>query len=784
MLVCGTLALAVPAQAQVVIDLARQRPGTTNTYAVVPGVKAVRVVNMVPIKRSYDVLVKFETIPIPALPSMQIPWIGKPGAEANLADPCDAVKSGAAALNAVDEEEAVAPIASALTTAVNSGRCTDPVPMDAARTLLARTTVDVPFDTRAGQQWTIVVSRTGGDRVWTAVVTTEPRGRWVTTYGFTFAPDRDETYFARPKDGGTFTVAAQREPRGLVAIPSVFFSWLSTKSAGRNLTFAPIAGIGVAKERPAVVGGLGITFNHNIGMVLGVSAYAQRRLHGRYAPDEEIAENLSESQLHVSEMRPAFTVSATYRFGSSPFESQDPPPAAAPAAAKAAPAPSPAAGAAKPSADATPRGAAETRASEFRLAYSQSGALAPSDAAALEMVDASLQGATDVFVISHGWWNNKESAECRYRLLIDDLRRRAPAGVVPVFIGIYWPSALFPLEKGDCESGTAPTREAMAGGTFDGQIRRWAIEAFPVAADRPAFGANLEQLIRLLSRENLGEKVSEAELTNIAAILMSWQDEGAAREADGPESSIFQLTPAAAVRSWRQNPAGKAEAFLSRGSLDFANAFTFWMMKQRAGVVGANGVFQLVKRIREKGGERLRIHLIGHSFGGKLVSGAAAGPAGAAPNIVDSVFLLQGAFSHFAFSSAGEIARLGVSTKAPGVYARLLARAPSQGLRGALVAMFSAQDTQNRFLYPLGVALANDFLEANVPRFGSVGTNGVQGPSATLVTLKSERVSSKVSAGLPRVLNVNATDVVRGHSDVVHAEVIDMIWDTVAAGMR
>ena len=53
-------------------------------------------------------------------------------------------------------------------------------------------------------------------------------------------------------------------------------------------------------------------------------------------------------------------------------------------------------------------------------------------------------------------------------------------------------------------------------------------------------------------------------------------------------------------------------------------------MKDRAGDVGrggVNGVLRDMKKVRPD----LRLHLVGHSFGGRLVTAAADGPAGQPP---------------------------------------------------------------------------------------------------------------------------------------------------------
>jgi hypothetical protein len=75
-------------------------------------------------------------------------------------------------------------------------------------------------------------------------------------------------------------------------------------------------------------------------------------------------------------------------------------------------------------------------------------------------------------------------------------------------------------------------------------------------------------------------------------------------------------------------------------------------MKKRAGVVGQAGLGKLVARLSAND-PALRVHLLGHSFGARLVSFSLAGlpesmTGPASP--VKSLFLLQGAFSHHSFA--------------------------------------------------------------------------------------------------------------------------------------
>ena len=83
---------------------------------------------------------------------------------------------------------------------------------------------------------------------------------------------------------------------------------------------------------------------------------------------------------------------------------------------------------------------------------------------------------------------------------------------------------------------------------------------------------------------------------------------------------------------------------------------TYYQMKNRAGDIGLGGAHDALQRIRGQrpadGPLALRIHLAGHSFGCRLVTAAAAGAPGSAPLPVNSLTLLQAAFSHYAFAVA------------------------------------------------------------------------------------------------------------------------------------
>jgi pimeloyl-ACP methyl ester carboxylesterase len=96
---------------------------------------------------------------------------------------------------------------------------------------------------------------------------------------------------------------------------------------------------------------------------------------------------------------------------------------------------------------------------------------------------------------------------------------------------------------------------------------------------------------------------------------------------------------------FRRNAAG----LLSAG----VEATSYYLMKERAAEVGAGGVAPLVRMLKQVSPET-EVHLAGHSFGARLATAAVMAlgqDSGAA--LVDTMMLLQAAFSQFAFSPGG-----------------------------------------------------------------------------------------------------------------------------------
>jgi hypothetical protein len=284
----------------------------------------------------------------------------------------------------------------------------------------------------------------------------------------------------------------------------------------------------------------------------------------------------------------------------------------------------------------------------------------------------------------------------------------------------------------------------------------------------------------LLERERTAA-LPDADADALTEIFVRWRtaSDGANASGEGSEPGAFSGSATEIADRWRTRPEARAELSLPDLSpkkwLNFGNAFTFWTMKERAGTVGAMGLYEVVKALQPLRSRNVRVHLIGHSFGGKVVTASLTG-TGAAANHADTLVILQGAFSQFAFATRDEIRAAGVSVDQGGLYRDVLA---SRLVSSPIVATYSSSDLPNRLLYPAGVALVNDVTEAaRAPRYGSLGAQGIRGASSMPLTLTVQKLADLEAPAL-RAVSVDASGVILGHSDLIKPQVFRLIWDAV-----
>jgi hypothetical protein len=219
---------------------------------------------------------------------------------------------------------------------------------------------------------------------------------------------------------------------------------------------------------------------------------------------------------------------------------------------------------------------------------------------------------------------------------------------------------------------------------------------------------------------------------------------------------------------------GSAFAGMRAGARNALNLATYWTMKRRAGDTGRRGLAPVLRQLRADADD-LRLHLVGHSFGGRLVAAAALGEDDGDPALpVESLTLLQAAFSHNGF---GERVHRGRD----GYFVEVLRQ---QRVRGPIVVTHTHNDRANRWAYPMASRLSRD-RTANFGTagddFGAIGSNGAQ--RAAIATFDTMLGPDGVYADLGpgQLRNLRADAFISDHGDVKGVEVAHLVVSVVAA---
>jgi len=154
----------------------------------------------------------------------------------------------------------------------------------------------------------------------------------------------------------------------------------------------------------------------------------------------------------------------------------------------------------------------------------------------------------------------------------------------------------------------------------------------------------------------------------------------------------------------------------------FLNQTTYYEMKKRAGIVGGKLGGEVIPAL--KTARPTRLHLVGHSFGARLVTAAAAALPKPLPGFeFFSLTLLQGAFSHNALAEK-------IGGGQSGAFWRVIGR-PS----GPIAITHTHNDRACTFWYAVASRFARDVAAAigdKNDKYGAMGANGAQKLAAAL----------------------------------------------------
>lgn len=394
--------------------------------------------------------------------------------------------------------------------------------------------------------------------------------------------------------------------------------------------------------------------------------------------------------------------------------------------------------------------------------------------ATLDLLVEATAAATDVFLFSHGWNNDWQAATSAYDsfaahyVQLRQARWDPPArAYAPVLVGVFWPSAIlvWPDER-------APD---IAGGNDDVAAGRQARDEVAVLAA----GMTADQATRfyqLSERDGLTESEGRELAALLAPLLAAGPDElgpvaaPSAEELMGVWSEVGRRLhggDSAQAGGFIHDAAHGGAAPQAAGFFDWLKprdiirATTVLMMKDRAGRVGGAGVATMLRLIIGSSADS-RVHMIGHSYGGKVVLSALAN--GEEPSRqVESVLLLQPAMSALCFAQT-------VPGAGEGGYRRALSRS-----RQPVMTTFTSNDFPLTKVFHWAARRPSDLGEALIAGlpippslYAALGGYGPQGVDAQveIVTAKLAPDRYDVRPAGKRLIAIQADAVISGHGDV------------------
>ncbi|HEY4272438.1 MAG TPA: hypothetical protein VGM65_10565 [Candidatus Udaeobacter sp.] len=380
------------------------------------------------------------------------------------------------------------------------------------------------------------------------------------------------------------------------------------------------------------------------------------------------------------------------------------------------------------------------------------------DGAALNKQEVILPaGTTDVIVVSHGWNNTDEQAERLYTDLFANFAAVASdqlqKGKIAI-VGVIWPSKKF-TDVVDA----AVAEQARGGGAGFGTSSAAADETIKAKLDVIATMFDKKATKKITAAKKQIAKL-ESDLDarrKFVDELRSLLDESAAHEEDN-SALFFKLDGSVMLEKLKMptpmvssegggggaaslgahpttTPAGGAAGLgdvfsgIKAGAIRFLNYMAYYEMKKLAGTVGQKGVGPMLDRLAD---HTQRIHLVGHSFGGRVVTAAAAAST---TDKLQSMSLLQTAFSHNGFSKSMN-----------GFFRSVVDK---RRVKGPILVTYTPNDRAVGIAYPVASRLsgtvASAFGDAN-DKFGGLGRNGAQKMEA-----------GEVVPGVDRLLAVGGT---------------------------
>ncbi len=374
-------------------------------------------------------------------------------------------------------------------------------------------------------------------------------------------------------------------------------------------------------------------------------------------------------------------------------------------------------------------------------------------------------GATDLFFLAHGFRCDAADATDLYTGLLTTLAANlarpefaTSAGMKLAIIGVYWPSQPHRESYGGTtqpvDTAFAELRSAMPAGALDDAERL----LYPAANNRSARDQFVESVLRAV---DTGHDDPAEGLPLL-------------HECSGSDL-LERLSPPAIDFGGRIDAIPVIAPILG-GIGTFLNFMSWAAMKRLAGAVGTNGLAETVIACQDQL-NKTRIHLVGHSLGGRLQAACCKALAAADRPPVDSLSLLEAAFSHYGFSpDAG--------SGQPGFFRDVVER---RIVRGPIISTFSKKDSVVGTAYAVASRLAHDNLQAigdASDTYGGIGHNGAQRTSeSTFTPLHEAGLPYQLQPGIVTCLD-GSSGLISGHGDIVNPHVTYAISEAITWNAR
>ena len=407
-------------------------------------------------------------------------------------------------------------------------------------------------------------------------------------------------------------------------------------------------------------------------------------------------------------------------------------------------------------------------------------------------------GVTDLFVMSHGWNNDADGARQLYRQFFENFVAVAQPNDLPgrsfAIVGVIWPSKEF--DELVAASSAPGSAEGSAGLTTAHKESLKAVEekleTMKKLFSEPAQRQTLDEVKALVPDIEDKASVRKEFVNKIRSLLdpSAANDEDASgtffkedgnelmknlkvaeddldEEVVGEGEGSASLPLGVGTVQPPQGGAASLATFLSgfkAAVMNVLNFTTYYEMKARAGNVGKNGVAKLIDKLAP---QVQRIHLIGHSFGGRVVTATAASSS---TDKIKSMSLLQTAFSHNGFSKSMK-----------GFFRSVV---DQKRVKGPILVTHTKNDKAVGVAYPLASKIVGDATAAfgdENDKFGGLGRNGAQQMEVGEVikgNLLAQGGDYSFQAG--KFFNLEGSPFIKGHGDVTGKEIAHAVRNAIA----